>query len=112
MNFRNGVYAGLLLALILGVYLFQLWQPTRQVQLHSEHLIDAVQAKNWNALDRFLDEDYRDQWNQDRVLVLSRLRQVLHFARHLRVIADSPIVSCLQRRRKLEGAAYDRSRRK
>ena len=32
VSFRNGFYAGLLLALVIAIWLFQLWQPGRQVQ--------------------------------------------------------------------------------
>ncbi|MGZ5019075.1 MAG: hypothetical protein ACXWAV_01475 [Chthoniobacterales bacterium] len=92
LSFRNGFYAGLSLAVVIAVWLWQLWQPTRQVELHSEHLIAAVQSKNWDALGRFLDDGYRDQWNQDRPLVLSRLREVLRFARNLRLTSSSPVV--------------------
>jgi hypothetical protein len=45
--FRNGFYAGALVAVIAGVYLFQLWQPDRQVHLHSLHLADALEEKDW-----------------------------------------------------------------
>jgi hypothetical protein len=92
MSFRNGFYAGLLVAGVLAIWLWQLWQPARQVELHSEHLLGAVQAKNWDAIGGFVDESYRDQWNQDRPLVLSRLREVLRFARNLSVTINSPVV--------------------
>lgn len=97
ISFRNGFYAGLLLALIIGIWLFQLWQPARQVQLHSEHFISAVEGKNWDALAAFIDETYQDQWKQDRALVRSRMREVLRFARNLRVQADSPLVAANDR---------------
>ena len=92
LSFRNGFYGGLLLAGVIAVWLWQLWQPTRQVELHSEHLLSAVQAKSWDTMGGFLDESYRDQWNQDRPLVLSRLREVLRFARNLHVAINSPVV--------------------
>lgn len=92
VSFRNGVYGGLLFAAIISLWLWQLWQPARQVELHSEHLLLAAQSKNWNALGEFLDPAYRDQWNQDRSLVLTRLREVFRFARNLRVTAGSPLV--------------------
>lgn len=92
VSFRNGFYAGLLLAAIIALWFWQLWQPARQVELHSEHLLGAVQSKNWDAIGGFLDQSYRDQWNEDRPLVLSRLREVFRFARNLHITAGSPTV--------------------
>ncbi|MBV9617663.1 MAG: hypothetical protein JO201_00490 [Verrucomicrobia bacterium] len=89
VSFRNGFFVGLIFATIFALWLWQLWQPTRQVELHSGHLIAAVQSKNWEALGGFLDQSYRDQWNQDRPVVLSRLREVLRFARNLRITTTS-----------------------
>jgi hypothetical protein len=90
---RNGFYAGALLALILGLYLFQLWQPDRQVHLHSLHLAQALEENDWDAAEEFLAVSYRDQWGHDRETVLTRLRQVLHYARNLRINADQTITS-------------------
>ena len=80
------------------------------MELHSEHLIGAVQAKNWNAVANFIDETYRDQWNQDRPLVLSRLREVLGFAHNLRIVTGPSSRDRGGRRRKLECANHYRGR--
>src|SRR3954447_2313784 len=85
LGFRNGFYLGLGLALIIGAYLFWLWQPERQVRLHNEHLLAAVEAKNWSELGEFIDDSYQDQWGNDRTLLLTRLREILNYARHLRI---------------------------
>ena len=76
-SFRNGVYAGLLAALVLGIYLVRLWQPERQVELHSQHLLGYIEAKKWKRAGEFIADDYRDQWAHDRAVVLERLREVL-----------------------------------
>jgi Na+/H+-dicarboxylate symporter len=52
--FRNGFYAGALVAVIAGIYLFQLWQPDRQVHLHSVHLATALEQKEWDDVSGFL----------------------------------------------------------
>ena len=85
LSFRNGFYLGLGLALIIGAYLFWLWQPERQVRLHNEHLLAVVEAKNWSELGEFIDDSYQDQWGNDRTLLLTRLREILSYARHLRI---------------------------
>ncbi len=92
VSFRSGFYAGFLLAAIIALWLWQFWQPARQVELHSEHLLRAAQSKSWDAIGGLLDQSYRDQWNQDRPLALSRLREVFRFARNLHLKASRPIV--------------------
>lgn len=85
VSFRNGFYAGLLLAVIIGLWLFRLWQPERQITLHSLHLLEALEEKDWEEAAVFIDESYLDQWKQNREIVVARLRGVLHYARNLRL---------------------------
>ena len=91
--FQNRFYAGVLAILVLGIYLFQLWQPDRQVHLHSTHLATALEENDWAEVASFLAEDYRDQWGHDRATLLTNLRQVLHYARNLRIDAQRTITS-------------------
>jgi len=91
-TFRNGFYAGLMVAVALGVYLHLLWQPARQVELHSQHLLEQIEDKDWDAIGAFLAETYADQWQQDRATVLLRLRAVLHYARNLKIEAQEPMI--------------------
>jgi len=91
ISFRNGFIAGLLLAAVAGIWLFQLWQPERQVALHSSHLLRALETKDWSEIGEFLATDYQDQWGQDRTLLLARLRQVLAYTRHVRIEAPLPV---------------------
>src|SRR3978361_2267099 len=88
ISFRNGFYAGLLLSVAIGIYLFQLWQPERQVQLHSVHLMRAAEADQWQKVAGFIDETYQDQWGQDRATVLKRLEHVLRYTRNLHITAE------------------------
>jgi hypothetical protein len=76
VTFRNGFYAGVLLAVVWGIYLARLWQPLRQVELHSGHLAAQIENKNWKAVGEFISNDYRDRWGDDRTLLLERLREV------------------------------------
>ena len=87
VSFRNGFCAGIVLALIIGGWLFWLWQPEHQVRLHNEHLLAAVEAKDWSKLGELVDASYQDQWGNDRSLLLTRLREILSYARHLRIDA-------------------------
>lgn len=91
-SFRTGLYIGLVVAVGLGLYLFQLWEAGHQVRLHSEHLLRALEKKQWSKVENFLDPAYADQWEHDRATVVTRLRQVLPYARNLRIHAREVIV--------------------
>ena len=85
VSFRTGFCLGLLLAVVLGLYLWWLWEPEHQVRLHAAHLIEALEDNDWSDTGEFIDASYSDQWGHDRSLLLTRLRQVLSYARHLRI---------------------------
>src|SRR5438067_258883 len=72
MTFRNGFYAGLLIAVIWALYLARLWQGPRQVELHSIHLLAQIEKKDWKAVGEFISNDYQDRWGNDRALLLER----------------------------------------
>ena len=76
MSFRTGFYAGLVVAVIWGIYLARLWQGPRQVELHSVHLLEQIEKHNWKAVGEFIGNEYQDRWGNDRTLLLERLREV------------------------------------
>lgn len=78
MTFRNGFYAGVGLAVIWGVYLFRLWQPPRQIDLHNHHLLEQIEQHDWKAAAEFIGETYQDRWGNDRKSLLERLPRVFH----------------------------------
>ncbi len=91
-SFRTGFYAGLIVAVALGAYLFQLWQPERQIALHSEHLLGAFERKDWRAIGDFIDPAYQDQWHHDRTRLLASVRAVLQYTRNLHLQPREPLV--------------------
>ena len=97
-SFRNGLYAGLLTAAIVGIWLATLWQPERQVRLHSEHLLSQIEKKDWRAVGDFIAEDYQDRWGNDRSRALGRVRQVLSHLPKARIVASGAQVRIEDRR--------------
>jgi hypothetical protein len=91
MSFRTGFYAGMIVALIWGLYLARLWQGQRQVELHSVRLLAAVEKHDWKTVGEFVGGDYRDQWGNDRALLLERLREVFRALPNSRI--ESKVVS-------------------
>lgn len=88
-NFRTSFYAASVLAIALGLWLAQLWPAENQVRLHSEHLLRQLEKKNWSAVGDFIAPEYRDDWRDDRALVLSRLQVTLRFFSSLTITATS-----------------------
>jgi hypothetical protein len=82
----------LTIALCAGLYLIWLWQPERQIRRHTENFFHAIEHKNWDAAADFLAADYQDQWGDDRLRVLERLREGFQYVRGPRVIASNPSV--------------------
>ena len=78
---RNWIYAAVVGLVVLGIYVAQLWTPERQVELHSVHLLEAVEESDWADVAEFLAESYQDDWGHDKAVLLSRLRQTLRYAR-------------------------------
>jgi len=83
--FGRWFYTGVSVALLAGVFLIWLWQPERQVRYHSEHLLRAIENKNWARVGDFIAPDYQDQWGNSRALLLERTREVLRYLRGLRI---------------------------
>lgn len=60
--------------------LFQLWQPARQVELHTLNLFKRASARDWPAVGRMMAPDYRDAWNDDRAAAIDEARRLFsHF---------------------------------
>ena len=59
---------------------------------HTENFFHAIEHKNWEAASDFIATDYQDQWGDDRVRVLERLREGFRYVRGPRIIASNPSV--------------------
>lgn len=59
-----------------ALYLTWLWQPERQVRLHTTHFLKKVERRNWDAARTFLADDYADRWEHDKESALADAREV------------------------------------
>ena len=89
-SFKNGFYGGLLAAFVIGLWLARLWQPENQVRLHSQHLVRQIEQRNWSAAENFIAADYRDDWGNDRALLISQMRLALRSYSSLTITATGP----------------------
>ena len=92
LSLRDGLYSGLIAALLIGLFLMWLWQPERQVSRHSEKFLRAMQHKDWRRVADFIASDYKDQWGGDRALVLARTREVFQYLSNIQITASNPSV--------------------
>lgn len=62
------------------IWLAQLWQPSRQVERHTENLLARASARDWPAVTAMMAGDYRDAWGHDREFSVDKARELFsHF---------------------------------
>ena len=66
-----------LIAAVLVLRCLWLWQPSRQVQLHQEHFLDAAQERNWKRFSLLVSPQYSDRWHHDKTSLLNESSEVL-----------------------------------
>lgn len=63
-----------------ALWLAWLWQPARQVELHTLNLLKRASSRDWIAVEVMMAPDYRDAWHADRESALDEARQLFsHF---------------------------------
>jgi hypothetical protein len=63
-----------------ALWLFQLWQPAKQVELHTLNLLQRASARDWVAVGTMISPDYRDAWGHDRPTSIDEARLLFsHF---------------------------------
>lgn len=61
-------------------WLAWLWQPARQIELHTLNLLKRASSRDWTAVEAMMAPDYRDAWNADRAAAIDEARQLFsHF---------------------------------
>jgi hypothetical protein len=80
MLFRKYGPAAGIVVVLWALWLLWLWQPERQVRLHTTHFLKKVERRNWNGARACLAEDYKDHWDHDPNSAISDAREVFsHF---------------------------------
>jgi hypothetical protein len=76
MNWKNK--AILLGVLVLLAALWSRWwlKPERQIPRAQARLLSCIEKRDFSAMAGLLANDYRDRWQQDRVTVMERSREV------------------------------------
>ena len=92
ISFRGGFYGGLAVTPCIGLYLIWLWQPERQILLHTENFFHAIEHHDWKAAADLLGNDYQDQWGDDKTRLLERMREGFRWVRGSRILAPNSVV--------------------
>jgi hypothetical protein len=101
--FRDGFYVGLSVALLVTIYLMWLWQPERQIRRHTANLFHALEQKNWTRVTNFIADDYRDQWGDDRAILLERTRELFRYLTNVKLMATEITIQTDDRSAMWEG---------
>ena len=73
------------------VWLFLLWRPARQVELHTLNLLERASAREWPAVEAMMSADYRDAWGHDRASAIDEARQLFSHFFALQIVALEPL---------------------
>lgn len=73
------------------VHLHLLWQPERQVELHTANLLKRTSDRDWPAVKDMMGEDFRDGWGQDREQAVNAARLLFSHFFALRIVATEPL---------------------
>jgi hypothetical protein len=72
-------------------WLFFLWQPARQVELHTTNLLARASARDWKAVADMMSADYRDAWGHDKARALAEAEEFGQHFFSLRLGAVEPL---------------------
>jgi hypothetical protein len=92
ITFRRGFIAGIALPVSVGVCLVWLYRPEHQVRLHTENFLHAIDGRNWELVTSFIADDYHDQWNNDRIRLVERMREGSRWVRESRITVSNATV--------------------
>lgn len=60
----------------LVLFLVWYWQPERQVRLHQQQLLSALEDRDWEDVADLMADSYSDRWRHDKAFVLREAREV------------------------------------
>lgn len=78
--------------LVLVAYLMQLWEPERQVTLHSENFLKSVEKRRWSRFQKFISSTYQDQWGHDHETVTQDSQEAFRHFFDMQITTQSPVV--------------------
>ena len=74
-----------------AVWLFLLWQPARQIELHTTNLLARASARDWAGVTVMISPDYRDAWGHDREESLRKADELFNHFFTLKILPTGPM---------------------
>ncbi len=68
-------WAVLVVMVACAVWLFLLWQPARQIELHTRNLLARASSRDWPSVEAMMAPDYRDARRSDRAAAVDAGRE-------------------------------------
>lgn len=76
MSIRNLGLVGASVLVALALFLFWHWRPERQVRLHQQNFLSALEDRDWGDVAKLIADNYSDRWGHDKGFVLRESREV------------------------------------
>lgn len=73
---RRYAPAAAVILVLWALWLVWLWQPERQVRLHTTQFLKKVERRNWEGARNLIADDFTDRWGHDKNSALGDARDV------------------------------------
>jgi hypothetical protein len=95
MMIRKYAFAAAIVFVCWAIWLAWLWQPERQVRLHTSQFLKKVERRNWPAAKEMMAEGYTDRWEHSKTSAIDDAKQV--FSQFLFVTVENRTDACNMR---------------
>lgn len=92
MMIRKYALTGAIVLVLWALWLAWLWQPERQVRLHTSHFLKKVERRNWAATKEMMAEDFTDRWEHNKASAIEDAQMV--FSQFVFVTIENRTESC------------------
>ena len=84
-------WSGLAIAVAWTVWISLLWQPARQIELHTANLLARASERDWAAVKKMISPEYRDAWGHDRDESLRKADELFNQFFTLKILPTGPM---------------------
>ncbi len=74
-----------------GIWLFLLWQPARQIELHTANLLSRASGRDWAAVTAMISPDYSDAWGHGREESIGKADELFNHFFTLKILPTGPM---------------------
>jgi len=73
------------------IWLFLLWQPARQIELHTTNLLSRASGRDWASVTAMISPDYRDAWGHSREESIGKADELFNHFFTLKILPTGPM---------------------